>query len=151
MVAAKRCTKCGIVKILDEFNIQKDKSDQSASSCKECHREWYKRYYDDNLRTPETIDIRRKSHLKRRYNLTTEQFDAMLAAQNNKCAVCERELESRWHTNIDHDHACCPGKKSCGKCIRALLCSSCNQGIGYLQDSPEILLKAVQYLQSHAS
>lgn len=91
----------------------------------------------------------RKRHLKHRYKLTPEQFEELKAAQGGKCAVCGRELEPGKRTNIDHNHACCPGKRSCGKCIRAILCGSCNRGIGYLQDSPEILLSAVQYLQSH--
>jgi hypothetical protein len=28
---------------------------------------------------------------------------------------------------VDHDHACCQKKnRSCGKCIRGLLCHTCN-------------------------
>lgn len=27
---------------------------------------------------------------------------------------------------VDHDHDCCPGGWSCGRCVRGLICSECN-------------------------
>ena len=62
---------------------------------------------------------------KYRYGITEEQYDSLLEAQGNACAVCKTEFSTELWPNVDHDHNCCPGKKSCGKCLRGLLCSHC--------------------------
>lgn len=38
-----------------------------------------------------------------------------------------------WPVAIDHDHKCCPGHRSCGSCVRGIVCRSCNllYGKGY--------------------
>lgn len=41
----------------------------------------------------------------------------------------------------------CPGRNACGRCIRGLLCSRCNVGLGNFRDRPDLLLKAVEYLR----
>lgn len=54
-------------------------------------------------------------------------FDAMYFDQDGTCAICH-ENEA---TCVDHDHACCPtSEKSCGRCIRGLLCNQCNWRLG---------------------
>jgi hypothetical protein len=82
------------------------------------------------------------------YRITPEQYEAMLSQQGGCCAVCGATEPggngSRWH--IDHDHNCCPGRKSCGECIRGLLCSKCNTGLGQFNDNPDTLVAAVAYL-----
>jgi hypothetical protein len=45
--------------------------------------------------------------------------------------------------HVDHDHACCPGPKSCGKCVRFLLCDKCNVGLGSFSDDPLRMAKAI--------
>lgn len=70
----------------------------------------------------------------------------MLEAQGGGCAICGTPPNGR-RLSVDHDHSCCPGVKTCGKCVGGLLCNRCNVGIGNLQDSPEILERALAYLR----
>jgi hypothetical protein len=44
---------------------------------------------------------------------------------------------------VDHDHTCCPGEYTCGKCVRGLLCDDCNKK---LHDSPAWHFRAIEYL-----
>jgi hypothetical protein len=84
----------------------------------------------------------------RRYGLAAGQFDAMLVAQGGRCSICLSEFAAGLLTpHVDHDHTCCPGQKSCGKCVRGLLCSPCNSAIGLLGDEPERVLRAGAYLE----
>lgn len=83
-------------------------------------------------------------HRLRTFGLSPEAFERMKESQENKCAVCNKIFERTPH--VDHDHSCCFGKRSCGKCIRGLLCHHCNAGLGNFKDSPELLLKAITYL-----
>ena len=67
------------------------------------------------------------------YGLTPESFDAMLAAQGGRCAVCPATDPGGSNWNIDHDHTCCPGPRTCGCCVRGLLCTGCNtQRVGFV-------------------
>lgn len=77
----------------------------------------------------------------RMYSLTDEQIIAML--HDAECAICARVDD----LNIDHDHACCPGEQSCGKCVRGILCRSCNTALGYAKDSTETLEGMIAYLK----
>jgi DNA-binding CsgD family transcriptional regulator len=67
-------------------------------------------------------------HLLRSFGVTPERYEALSARQNDACAICgktEADGSGR-RLAIDHDHACCPGRRTCGKCIRGLLCTACN-------------------------
>ena len=86
--------------------------------------------------------------LKAKYGLTLEQFEAMLAEQDNRCAVCGGEFDFESHNGVcvDHNHACCSGQTTCGKCVRGILCGDCNQGLGRFKDSPDIMRAAIFYV-----
>lgn len=61
-------------------------------------------------------------YLKNQYNMTAEQYDKMA---KNGCQICGDPATSvRLH--VDHDHACCDKDRSCGKCVRGVLCPKCN-------------------------
>jgi len=90
---------------------------------------------------------------KNKYNITTEEYNSMLEAQNHTCALCGRpEFVISYQTNnvlklaVDHDHSCCPGVRSCGKCVRGLLCMACNRAIGVIESSSS-LEKLIAYLR----
>ena len=90
--------------------------------------------------------------LKDKYGLTPETYRAKLEAQDFRCAICQEELDLASHNGVcvDHDHACCPGEKTCGRCVRDLLCGDCNQGLGRFKDNINILEATINYLELHA-
>lgn len=89
------------------------------------------------------LEILRRNHLRRLYGMTLEEFEAMLAAQGGRCAICSATeaggKSGRWH--VDHDHL--TGS------VRGILCHSCNVSIGHFKDDPMLLLAAAEYLIRH--
>jgi hypothetical protein len=83
------------------------------------------------------------------YRLTVEWYNRILESQGGVCAVCRKEESHtgiKW-LSVDHSHRCCPGKRSCGNCIRGLLCRSCNSRLAVLEDR-DWIKRANEYLES---
>jgi hypothetical protein len=79
------------------------------------------------------------------YKMTAEGYERLLLRQGGHCALCSTKCTTghsgkKIRLHVDHDHSCCSGNKSCGKCIRGLLCGGCNALVGML----EIILKDVE-------
>lgn len=83
-----------------------------------------------------------RENLKRKYGLTPDDYDLILTAQGNACAICRKPPKDR-RLHIDHDH-------ETGE-IRSLLCSCCNTAIGQLQDDPDLAQAAADYLYAMKS
>jgi hypothetical protein len=78
---------------------------------------------------------RNRARRLRKYELTSEQFGRLLESQGNSCGMCREPFKEGRRICIDHDHACCPGKeRSCGKCVRGLLCLRCNTTLGHIEN-----------------
>ena len=84
---------------------------------------------------------------ERTFGIDLATYSAMVAAQDNKCAIC-RQPETATRKGkvkalaVDHDHKT--------GAIRGLLCSDCNTGIGKLGDSRDRLIAAARYLDAHS-
>lgn len=92
--------------------------------------------------------VKRGQQLRNKYSITSDDYDKMLADQGGRCAVCGNADPSGNALAVDHDHSCCPGVKSCGKCVRGLLCRHCNTALGLLRDDPRVVASALQYLEN---
>jgi DNA-directed RNA polymerase subunit RPC12/RpoP len=124
---------------------------------KEYHAKWYKEYKEKRLKQiteyaagkpKEWIQAKgRKHHLKRRYNITPQEYETKLASQDYKCAICGKDASDNKRggkldpLHIDHCHKT--------KQIRGLLCHQCNSGLGQFKDNIDTLQKAIDYLHKH--
>lgn len=85
--------------------------------------------------------------LKATYNLSAEQYWAIYDYQGGACAICGWATGASKKLSVDHDHACCDGPKSCGKCVRGILCSNCNVYLGRTRDNPDAWMRGYKYLK----
>ena len=126
----KWCADCRQVKPLDEFPRTRAAVSGRHSYCKPCH----------NVRgraSKDKVGGSRTYHLKRRYGISAEDADAMLAEQNGLCAICEAAPAA----HVDHDHDT--------GAVRQLLCFNCNGGLGQFRDDPAVLRAAAEYVERH--
>jgi hypothetical protein len=81
----------------------------------------------------------------RRMKCSPAQFQALLQAQNGKCAICGATHGHRscrgevCRLAVDHDH-------QTGE-VRGLLCNNCNRGLGRFKESVQNLEAALRYLK----
>lgn len=116
---------------------------QKNGKCLDCyHAAWRK--------TEAGKKSTRKYQLKYVFNTTPEDVESALLAQGGRCAICgTTDPGGRGGFHVDHDRNCCPGKKSCGLCLRGLLCALCNTGLGSFRDDPFALKSAMAYLAQY--
>ncbi len=128
----KWCPDCDTVKPLTDFPATSGNRTGGHTYCKLCH----------NARgqaSLERVGGSRTYHLKRRYGISAEDADAMLAAQGGLCAICRVAPAA----HVDHDHVT--------GAVRALLCFGCNGGLGQFKDDPEFLHAAAYYVAFHTA
>jgi hypothetical protein len=113
----------------------------------------YQRAYRARI-DPENWSLQKLRMQLRGHGLTLEQYAALRVEQSDRCAACKEPLrfDEPHAVHIDHDHGCCatvtaPGKLSCGKCVRGLLCNPCNQGIVWMERYPQRVHQWMEYLR----
>jgi Recombination endonuclease VII len=140
----KRCTKCEELLCHRKFSKNPKGSKGLRSDCKKCAALVSKSWRNNNK---EYNTLRNKKYhkatgrgLRRKYHMTIEEWVALCEKQNGLCAICRKVLDKGKLTHVDHCHA--TGK------IRGILCSKCNNGLGFFGDNPDNLQRAYQYLVS---
>lgn len=132
----KTCTKCQSDKPLNQYTKYRKSKDGLSHWCKDCQVENQRKWVKRN-------PTKRQAQLRKsRYNLSDDSYQELILKQEGKCAICQTELDKTAKKVVDHNHV--NGK------VRGILCSSCNTALGLLQDSPELLARALAYLQNHS-
>lgn len=155
------CNKCGLTKLIGDFYKRKTRKRVIPQSmCKLCQNKasssWNKRSRARLKPIKAEYDLKNRDKSKSlrlisRFNITQQDYDRMMLAQNGACAACgskETKIDKRTgktiQLSVDHDRSCCPTLKSCGKCVRGLLCNLCNRTLGNIKDNPLNLLRYIQ-------
>lgn len=68
--------------------------------------------------------IKKAYVLKHKYNMEMAEFEERSA---KGCELCGDKPTHSLH--VDHDHKCCDGPVTCGKCVRGIVCNRCNKAI----------------------
>lgn len=118
--SSRRCRRCGVDKPSDRF-------EKRRATCRDC--------INAAVRARGRPTYRPERWRRYAYGLDAAAYDALVAAQRGRCAICG---SSDVPLVIDHDH-------TTGR-VRSLLCSPCNRGIGHLRDAATLCRAAAAYL-----
>jgi hypothetical protein len=160
----KRCKICGESKPLDDFYASKLGRDGYRLNCKACNlaarkakyatnpqpyidrvKKWQQEnagrlseYRREYRKRPERKAADRDGYLKRKYEMTLEDYERMFETQGGVCAICSEARPEERTLHVDHDHAT--------GVIRGLLCFRCNNALGDFREEYELFQRAADYL-----
>lgn len=132
----KTCPTCGIEQPIANFYTQK-------RQCRICIRDHQRRF---RAARP---DYHHGRNLKQRYGITVDEYESLIANQNNACAICEVEIpdkleyKGKRRSVVDHNH-------ETGE-VRGILCLKCNLVLGHARENTTILYKAIVYLSERGA
>jgi hypothetical protein len=124
----KTCTRCLESKEDSEYYVIKRPGGRNPTlyrHCKSCH----------SVVSKENKAYSKDWELKKKYNISLEQYKEQCAARENKCDICTLTVKT---LHVDHNHTSLK--------VRGYLCGSCNRAIGLLQDKASNCFKAGHYL-----
>jgi Recombination endonuclease VII len=110
----RRCSKCKKDVSVEDFHKATRQASGLQGRCKRCARDY---------------------ELRKKYGITIDEYEALLATQGGHCAVCP----ATEGLDVDHSH-------ETGK-VRGILCGPHNRALGLLGESPLVLLKLVDYVR----
>ena len=144
----KRCGKCKQHLPVNQFSKTTQTKDKLYCYCKACTSEAarlaHSRLKADPVRYAAYLAKERDRHLKRKFGISSTDYDSMLASQGGGCAICgATECSSGAALAVDHCHR--TGK------VRGILCRDCNTTLGKFNDDRNRFLKAIDYLDRAGS
>jgi hypothetical protein len=111
---SKRCPMCREDKPAKEFYSNAGRADWLSVYCKTCWSQDAKYSYLSDK------DKARDRRLRARYGITLSEYNELLVAQGNKCAICGRKASDfKIPLSVDHSHE--------DGTVRGLLCFICNR------------------------
>lgn len=112
------------------------KTGNPKGRCTTCHRAFKKAQ----------AARRHDAYVQKTYNKPPGWFEAQIALQGGLCWACRKPLSKSVRGSVDHDHACCKGNTSCGRCVRSILHRRCNTVLGWYHDDPQVFANLATYL-----
>lgn len=135
----KHCRVCNKEKDINNFPVAKRNKDGHRNECKSCYAAYYREYYRKDPERYKEKSRNTKSY--KRHRISEDQYEELMALHGGLCHLCLLNKA----TVVDHDHSCCE-QRSCGKCVRGLLCNSCNTAIGMLKENIETIRRIEEYV-----
>lgn len=140
-MATKKCSKCKETKPLEKFCKHDSCRGGRHSQCKSCLA---MKANDQRARDPKKRQHRRAYLLRRKYGISSEEYDTMSVKQRGCCAICGQPESVKWKgkvrvLSVDHNH-------ETGQ-VRALLCHACNNMLGCARDNVGRLRAGIAYLE----
>ena len=172
----KLCFSCVQYKPTSCFHKAKKEKDGFQYQCIDCSKQYHakryieqkdrlkvqlKKYKEENKEKLEVASLlwkknnpdkvkqyQRTSNLRKNFGLSMDDYEQMLAEQNNLCAICEKPETFIHHRTKE------PARLAVDHChktnkVRKLLCKSCNTALGLFKDDIGAMENAVQYLKDH--
>lgn len=132
----KWCGRCQQTKASKEFGRSAIFPDGLNPSCRACVNAYGRRYAAEwKKANPEKVY---RQHLRYVYGVSGEIYDAMVAGQNGRCAICSGQSK---RLQVDHCHV--------SGSLRALLCARCNTQLGRLEEKIMKNPQFMRYIEAH--
>lgn len=159
MQSRKVCVRCGVEKAIRAFDNDKSRDDGVYPWCKLCRKKYSPTSQQDidaplNGHACPLCDTQIRGHanrrfcsnycrdrvgaLRKRYNLSVEQYRAMLERTGGRCPICEKRPK-KWV--VEHDHNT--------NLVTGLVCTGCNIGLlAYSNHDVGVAERLLKYLQN---
>lgn len=135
------CILCTRRKHITEFHWTGKKTGRRRQ-CKSCLVEKARVHRNSNREQYRRYSL--KWYLNATYGMSLEEYDKMLAEQNEACKICKSRFDLKDQSRRPHvDHCHTTGK------VRGILCFTCNTAIGKFHDDVVLLREAISYLESN--